>query len=125
MAALIRRQGNFAVPELLEVPDEIAALGFEPEILDELVLLRGEGPFVEAAMLEKAVAGKIVLAHRAWERVNRSAGHGERGSSLNKGEMKGFLIAVEMLIKKVGVIVEPENEGEGEPTAFFVDENLA
>ena len=114
-----------AVPELLKVADKIAALGFEPEILDELVGLQGEGPFVEAAMLEKAMAGKIVLAHGPWQGVNRSIRHGKRCPGLNKGEMKGFLVAVEVLIKEIGVMVEPESEGQGAPTALFVNENLA
>lgn len=119
------RGGNPPIPKLLELTDEIPALGFEPEVVDELIGFQGKSPFIAAAMLKKALAREIVLAHGPWQRVNRGLRHGEGSGGPGESEMKSFLIAVNVLIEEIRMIVEPESEGKGAPATLLIHDNLA
>ncbi len=99
------KAGRGRVPVGGEFGEEEAALALVPEAGDGRVR-RVEPPFVEVAVLEEALIGKIVLAHGAGQRGDPAGGHGVGLAEPPPGEVKGFLIAVDVAVIKIAVRVQ-------------------
>ena len=54
-----------------------------------------------------SVSFKIVLAHGAWQGMDRLADEREGFVHFVKGQMEGLLVAVEISIVKVVILIEP------------------
>src|SRR5262245_991890 len=96
-----------AIPYSSQLFEVRAAFFFVAESLHDPVPQK-QIPFIRVPMLEDAVAGEIMLAHRADERLNAPARHAIAAAQLSEGQMEGFLIPVNVSIQEVRLLVIPE-----------------
>ena len=95
-----RKIGGSAVPLLLQFSKILAAFILELKIRDMFVS-QEQIPFVRVAVLKDSVPGKIVLANGTRQGVNRLADEREGFVHFVKGQMEGFLVAMQVLIVKI------------------------
>ncbi len=76
-------------------------------------------------MLENSFPLEVMLAHRAWQRMNAGRRHGEALSQFAKGDVEGFLVAVEVLVVKVRLFIKPHRQAERSPAPLFINHDLA
>jgi hypothetical protein len=113
-----------AVPHLLQLDHVGAAPSFEAKIFDAAVA-QTDIPFVGVPVLENPPARKIMLAHRAVQGMDGVGNQDIRLSELSKGQMEGLLIAVQVLIVKVGVLVKPHGQAKRPPASPSIHHHLA
>ena len=116
--------GHASVPTPAQILDRRPAFLLEAKAADAFVAEK-QVPLVQIAVLEEAASLKIMLAHRPVQAPHGRRGHGERLVQLAKGQGESLLVAVNVLIEKIGVLVEPERQAQRPPAGLLVHQHLS
>src|SRR5687767_8498332 len=76
-------------------------------------------------MLKNSIAFEVVLAHRVLERMYRHGRHRIGRTDFAESHVKRVFVAVDVLVKEVGMFVVPERELKCFPTTKLIDNNLS
>ena len=76
-------------------------------------------------MLEEPASLKIVLPHGRRQGVDWDRNQGVGLAQLSKGQVKGLLVAVQVLVVEIAVFVKPHAKTERRPATLFIHQNLA
>ena len=98
-----------SIPQRAQSCDVRPAFIFEQKPFDALVLVT-EVPLVHVAVLEDDAALEIVLAHRVLKFPDRIRRHGKFLPEAMPRETKRVFVAVNVMVKAVGILVEPHGE---------------
>src|SRR6266550_6749109 len=102
----------------------IAALILKPEIFDTLIVQK-QIPLVRIPMLKNPPSLEVMLAHGPRKRVDLFRNQGVTRLQFSESQMERFLVSVQVLIIKIGILVEPHAEAERRPMPLFVHDDLA
>ena len=67
-------------------------------------------PLDQISVLKNSSPIKVVLAHSATKWMNWSGGHCVRLVQLPESHVEGFFVSVNVLIKKIGLVIVPHRQ---------------